>query len=216
LGSPQAAGEAIRELIRRLPQTLAEQQRGRSVFGEIVLRSLKQAIYLEDNLGHFGLASPAYLHFTSPIRRYPDLIVHRALLRELGIEHWACNRLELSETAQMSSQNERRAALVERTGDNVALAHLLDRLLFEEGWDKVLEGEIVGVIPSGLFVRFERCYEGFVPARRLWGDYFAISDKGSALVGRRHGRVWRLGDRMSVRVTRIDKLRGKVELEPAR
>ncbi|MHB1390818.1 MAG: ribonuclease R family protein [Thermoleophilia bacterium] len=215
-GTPQAAGEAIREMLRRLPAVLSEQQRDRSVFGELVLRSLKQAIYLEDNLGHFGLASPAYLHFTSPIRRYPDLVVHRALLRELGLEGFACDRLQLAETARISSENERRAALVERTADDVALAFLLDRLLYEEGWDRVFEGEIVSVIPSGLFVRFEHCYEGYVHARKLWGDYFAISDKGSSLVGRRHGRPFRLGDRLSVRVVRIDKLRGKVELEPAR
>lgn len=215
-GSPQGAGDAIRELLKRLPQVLSEQQRHRSVFDEIVLRSLKQAIYLEDNLGHFGLASPAYLHFTSPIRRYPDLVVHRALLRELGLGEWACSRVELAETARESSDNERRAALVERTGDDVVLSHLLDRQLFEEGWDRVFDGEIVSVIPSGIFVRFECCYEGYIHARKLWGDYFAISEKGSALVGRRRGRTWRLGDRIRVRVVRIDKLRGKVELEPAK
>lgn len=214
--TPERAGEAIRDLLRSLPQVLSETQRNRSVFGEIVLRSLKQARYLEDNLGHFGLASEAYLHFTSPIRRYPDLVVHRALLRELHLEDYSCSRLELSEVALTSSENERRAALVERTADDIVLAFLLDRLLFEEGWDKIFEGEIVSVIPSGLFVRFEECYEGYVPARQLRGDYFAISDTGGALIGRRSGRPFRLGDRMTIRVVRIDKLRGKVELEPAR
>ncbi|MDO8735720.1 MAG: RNB domain-containing ribonuclease [Thermoleophilia bacterium] len=215
-GTPERAGEAIRGLLRSLPQVLSETQRNRSVFGEIVLRSLKQARYLEDNLGHFGLASEAYLHFTSPIRRYPDLVVHRALLRELHLEDFSCSRLELSEVALTSSENERRAALVERTADDIVLAFLLDRLLFEEGWDKVFEGEIVSIIPSGLFVRFEECYEGYVPARHLRGDYYAISDTGGALIGRRSGRPFRLGDRLTIRVVRIDKLRGKVELEPAR
>jgi len=215
-GTPERAGNAIRDLLRSLPQVLSETQRNRSVFGEIVLRSLKQARYLEDNLGHFGLASEAYLHFTSPIRRYPDLVVHRALLRELHLEDYGCSRLELAEVALTSSENERRASLVERTADDIVLAFLLDRLLFEEGWDKVFEGEIVSVIPSGLFVRFEACYEGYVPARHLRGDYFAISDTGGALIGRRSGRPFRLGDRMTIRVVRIDKLRGKVELEPAR
>ncbi|MFA5810213.1 MAG: S1 RNA-binding domain-containing protein, partial [Thermoleophilia bacterium] len=145
-----------------------------------------------------------------------DLVVHRALLRELHLEDFSCNRLELAEVAETSSDNERRAALVERTADDIVLAFLLDRMLYQEGWDKVFEGEVVSVIPSGLFVRFEECYEGYVPARRLWGDYYLLSDKGSALVGRRSGRPYRLGDRMTVRVVRIDKQRGKVELEPAK
>ncbi len=215
-GTARQAGEAIRKLLKSLPGVLSEQQRSRAAFGEIVLRSLKQARYLEDNLGHFGLASPAYLHFTSPIRRYPDLVTHRALLKELHLEDFSCDRLTLAETAQESSEAERRAAAAEHLGDDVALAFLLDRLLFEQGWDSRFEGEIVSVIPSGLFVRFESIYEGYVPARRLRGDYFAISEKGGSLVGRRHGRSWRLGDRLNVRVVRIDKLRGKVELEPGR
>ena len=214
--TPEKAGQAIRDLLRSLPNVLTEQQRDRSVFGEIVLRSLKQARYYEDNLGHFGLASEAYLHFTSPIRRYPDLVVHRALLRELHLEDSSSSRLELAEVAELSSVSERRASLVERTADDIVLAFLLDRLLYLKGWDRIFEGEIVSVIASGLFVRFEECYEGYVPARSLRGDYYALSDKGSALIGRRSGRPYRLGDRMTIRVVRIDKLRGKVELEPAR
>jgi len=215
-GTPEKAGRAIRDLLRSLPRVLSEQQRDRSVFGEIVLRSLKQARYQEDNLGHFGLASDAYLHFTSPIRRYPDLIVHRALLRELHLDDHSPSRLKLAEVALTSSENERRAQLVERTADDIVLAFLLDRMLYQEGWDKVFEGEVVSVIPSGLFVRFEECYEGYVPARSLRGDFYLLSDKGGALVGRRSGRPYRLGDRMNIRVVRIDKQRGKVELEPAR
>ncbi len=217
-GSPAKAAEAVRELVKSLPRLLKEQQRSRSAFGEIVLRSLKQARYLEENLGHFGLASPAYLHFTSPIRRYPDLVVHRALLREL--HHDGAGKSSAcpnpAEVAESSSEAERRAAAAEHLGDDVALAFLLDRLLFEEGWDRQFAGEIISVIPSGLFIRFEQIYEGYLPARSLWGDYFAISEKGGSLVGRRRGRTWRLGDVINVRVVRIDKLRGKVELEPVR
>ncbi len=214
-GSPQKAAVAIRHLISSLPRVLSEQQRSRTAFGEIVLRSLKQARYYEENLGHFGLASPAYLHFTSPIRRYPDLVVHRALLKELHLEEHSCSRLELAATAESSSEAERRAAMVEHAGDDIVLAFLLDRLLFDEGWDRRFEGEVISLINSGLFVRFEHVYEGFVPARRLWGDYFSLSDSGGALVGRRSGRAYKLGDRITVRVVRIDKLKGKVELEPA-
>lgn len=215
-GSPQRAAAAVRELIRKLPGALSERQQGSEVFGEIVLRSLRQARYFEANLGHFGLASRAYLHFTSPIRRYPDLIAHRALLAELHLQEWTPSRFDLVAAAERSSENERRAAAVEHLGDDIVLAHLLDGILFREGWDRRFEGEIISLIPSGLFVRFEECYEGYVHVSSLRGDYYAINEKGSALVGRRSGRPYRLGDHMTVRVVKIDKLRGKVELEPAR
>ncbi len=213
-GTPDNAARAIRKLLKSLPGVLGEQQAGRSAFGELVLRSLKQARYLEDNLGHFGLAAPAYLHFTSPIRRYPDLVVHRALLKELHLEEHSCSRLKLTDISEKCSQAERRAQAAEHLGDDIALARLLDRFLFEEGWDAGFEGEIVGVISSGAFVRFGEIYEGYLPARSLPGDYFVLSEKGGSLVGHRRGRAWKLGDRISVRVLRIDKLRGKVELKP--
>ncbi|MHB0914950.1 MAG: ribonuclease R family protein [Thermoleophilia bacterium] len=215
-GSSQRAGTAVRELIKKLPKLLSEQQRRSEVFGEIVLRSLKKAHYYEANLGHFGLASRAYLHFTSPIRRYPDLIAHRALLAELHLQEWKPSRFDLVAAAENSSENERRAGAVEHLGDDIVLARLLDNLLFQEGWDRSFDGEVISVIPSGLFIRFEECYEGYVHVSNLRGDYYAINDKGSALVGRRSGRPYRLGDSMTVRVVKIDKLRGKVELEPAR
>jgi ribonuclease R len=214
--SPADVGAAVRELLKKMPGVLTEQQKNRDVFGEIVLRSLKQARYHEANLGHFGLASKAYLHFTSPIRRYPDLVVHRALLNELHLQDSSPSLIELAEVAQKSSENERRAAMVEHDGDDAVLAFLLDELLFQEGWDRRFTGEIVSLIPSGLFVRFEECYEGYIHVSNLRGDYYSINEKGSALVGRRSGRPYRLGDQMTVRVVKIDKLRGKVELEPAR
>ncbi|RJQ45805.1 MAG: RNB domain-containing ribonuclease [Gaiellales bacterium] len=215
-GTAQRAGQAVRELIRKLPAALSEQQRDSEVFGEIVLRSLKQARYHEANLGHFGLASRAYLHFTSPIRRYPDLVAHRALLNELHLQDWKPSRFDLVAAAEHSSENERRAAAAEHLGDDIVLARLLDQRLYHEGWDRRFEGEVISLIPSGLFVRFEECYEGYVHVSNLRGDYYAINEKGSALVGRRSGRPYRLGDRMTIRVVNIDKLRGKVELEPAR
>jgi ribonuclease R len=215
-GSPKQAGEAVRQLLKQLPGVLSEQQKQSEVFGEIVLRSLKQARYHEANLGHFGLASSAYLHFTSPIRRYPDLVAHRALLNELHLQDWKPSRFDLVAAAETSSTNERRAASVEHLGDDIVLAHMLDKLLFEEGWDRRFDGEIISIIPSGLFVRFEESFEGYIHVSNLRRDYFNINDKGSALVGRRSGRPYRLGDRITVRVVKIDKLKGKVELEPAR
>jgi ribonuclease R len=187
--------------------------RGRDAFPALILRSLQQARYDPRNLGHSGLASTAYCHFTSPIRRYPDLVVHRALLRELGAAGEPVAD-DLGELAKHASERERAAADVEYRADDICLAWLLDRELFERGWDESWEGEIVGLIGSGLFVRFGEVFEGFVPARRLPGDYFEQNELGTALVGRRAGGTFRLGDTLTVRVESIDKPAGKVELAP--
>ena len=188
--------------------------RGREAFPSLVLRALKQARYDPQNLGHSGLASTAYCHFTSPIRRYPDLVVHRALLRELGLSDEGAPA-DLEELAEHTSGREREAAQVEYLADELCLAWLLDAELFERGWDEPFEGEIIGVIASGLFARFGEVFEGYLPARRLPGDYFQLNELGTALVGRRGGGSFRLGDPIDVLVERIEKAEGKVELSPA-
>jgi ribonuclease R len=188
--------------------------RGREAFPPLVLRSLKQARYDPRNLGHSGLASRAYCHFTSPIRRYPDLVVHRALLRELGVSDEPLPD-DLEEHASHASERERHAAKLEYRADELCLAWLLEQRLFELGWEATFEGEITGVIASGFFVRFEDVFEGYVPARRLHGDYFQLNELATALVGRRGGRRYRLGDEIRVRVADIRRNEGKVELEPS-
>ena len=185
--------------------------RGRDAFPALVLQSLKQARYDPRNLGHSGLASTAYCHFTSPIRRYPDLVVHRALLRELGVSDEPLPD-DLEEHATHASQRERYAARLEYRADELCLAWLLERRLFERGWGASFGGEITGVIPSGIFVRFDEVFEGYVPARRLPGDYFELNELATALVGRRGGRTYRLGDPIAVRVQDIRRSEGKVEL----
>ncbi|MFL5922331.1 MAG: RNB domain-containing ribonuclease [Gaiellaceae bacterium] len=188
--------------------------RGGDAFPAIVLQALKQARYDPRNLGHAGLASAAYCHFTSPIRRYPDLVVHRALLRELGVSDEPLPE-DLEDHAVQASQRERHAAKLEYRADEICLAWLLERRLFELGWDASFEGEITGVIPSGVFVRFGDVFEGYIPARRLPGDYFELNELATALVGRRRGRRYRLGDGIEVRVEDIRRNEGKVELSPA-
>jgi ribonuclease R len=192
---------------------IAQAHRGRDAFPALVLRSLKQARYDPRNLGHSGLASLAYCHFTSPIRRYPDLVCHRALLRELGLGDDPLPE-KPAELAEHVSARERVAAEIEYQADEICLAWLLDSVLYERGWETTFDGEIVGVIGSGLFVRFEAVFEGFLPARRLPGDYFEASLYGTALTGRRGGRTMRLGDPIEVRVERIERASGKVELAP--
>jgi ribonuclease R len=103
---------------------------------------------------------------------------------------------------------------LEYRADELCLAWLLEQRLFELGWEATFEGEITGLIPSGLFVRFDDVFEGYVPVRRLPGDYFELNELATALVGRRGGRRYRLGDRIEVRVADIRRSEGKVELEP--
>jgi ribonuclease R len=194
---------------------VARSGRGEEAFPALVLRALKQARYDPQNLGHSGLASRAYCHFTSPIRRYPDLVVHRALLRELGASEAELPD-DLPELGQWTSARERAAAEVEYRADELCLAWLLERRLFEEGWEATFEGEVIGAIGSGLFVRFDGVFEGYLPARRLPGDYFELSPLGTALVGRRSGSAYRLGDPIEVRVAELRRWEGKVELALAR
>ena len=199
-----AASEAVTEYVET-------SGRGRGAFPPLVLQALKQARYDPGNLGHMGLASSAYCHFTSPIRRYPDLVVHRALLRELGVLDEPLPE-DLPEVAEHASVRERHAAKLEYRADEICLAWLLEQRLFELGWSATFAGEITGVIPSGIFVSFDDVFEGYVPARRLPGDYFELNELATALVGRRGGRTYRLGDPIEVRVQDVRRNEGKVEL----
>jgi ribonuclease R len=208
---PADAAAVAAAAAERVMSYTAQAGRGREAFPALVLRSLKQARYHPQNLGHSGLASRAYCHFTSPIRRYPDLVVHRALLRELGAADDP-PPADLDELAAHTSERERAAAQVEYRADELCLAWLLDAELYERGWEAVWEGEIIGLIGSGLFVRFGDVFEGFLPARRLPGDYFEATTLGTALVGRRSNRRYRLGDPIEVQVHELRKTEGKVEL----
>src|SRR5213076_2877995 len=158
--APQDAARVAGEASKLVAAYTEQSGRGRFAFPSLVLRSLKQARYDPRNLGHSGLASPAYCHFTSPIRRYPDLVVHRALLRELGASDDPLPA-ELEPLAEHMSERERDAARVEYLADDICLAWLLERRLFTLGWETEWEGEIAGVIASGLFVRFGEVFEGF-------------------------------------------------------
>jgi ribonuclease R len=209
--SPAGAAPLAAEISERVADYVRRSGRGGEAFPALVLRSLKQARYDPRNLGHSGLASTAYCHFTSPIRRYSDIVVHRALLREIGV---ADDPLpdQLGDLAEHVSAREREVAEIEYLAEEICLAWLLESTLFERGWDEPFEGEITGVIPSGLFARFGEVYEGYLPARRLPGDYFELNALGTALAGRRGGGAFRLGDPITVRVEEIRRWEGKVEV----
>lgn len=213
--SPQQAQDFVAKVSHKVVEEVRRSDRGRNAFGSLVLRSLKQAYYSPENLGHAGLASPRYCHFTSPIRRYPDLIVHRGLLAALGADDVAPRASDLGDAGVVTSAAEREATEIERDADDVCMAFLLERALMECGHEADWEGEVVGVIGAGCFVRFgDEGFEGMLPARKLRGEWWSLNEEGTALVGEESGRKLRMGDPVTVEVAKVDAPRGRVDLLP--
>ncbi len=194
LMSPQQAGDLVGEISRLVDEHVRRTGRGRAALTSLVLRSLKQARYSPENMGHHGLHSPRYCHFTSPIRRYPDLVCHRALLSAVGGGEQAPRASELETAGDWCSDRERDAAAIERAADDVARCFLLERELFERGWDREWPGEVIGVIGAGAFVAFGEGHEGLLPVRRLRGDWWELDELETMLVGAESGKAIRLGD----------------------
>jgi ribonuclease R len=196
---------------------VARQGHGRQALTRLVLRSLKQARYDDHNLGHSGLQSSSYCHFTSPIRRYPDVICHRALLSALSGEVPAPSAPFVAAAGPWTSDREREAMLIERDADDIARCFLLERKLAQSGPETSFEGEVVGLIGAGAFVSFgaDRLYEGMLPVRHMRGDWWELNEEGTMLVGSHSGRTLRLGDPIEVRVRSIDSARGRVDLLPS-
>jgi ribonuclease R len=218
--TPQQAADVVGEASVLVEQWVRSQGgRGRRALTGLVLRSLKQAYYDHRNLGHAGLQSPRYCHFTSPIRRYPDLICHRALLSTMDGSEPAPDASWVTAAGPWASAREREAMTIERDADDVARCFLLEQTLFESGSDAVFEGEVVGLAGVGAFVAFGAGaageFEGLLPVRRMRGDWWELNELGTMLVGSHSGRTVRLGDAVSVRVGRVDAPRGRVDLLPA-
>ena len=217
--SPREAGELAAEASRLIATEAARRGHGAASLSSLVLRAMKPARYSDRNLGHAGLGSPAYSHFTSPIRRYPDLIAHRALLAVLGAGEQAPDRREVQLAAERCSDLERASTRLEREGDDICLAFLLNRELLEHGWSERFEGEVSGVIGAGAFVRFggemSDAYEGFLPVRKIPGDHYELNDTDSALVGTRTERRYGFGDEVEIQVDSVEAPRGRVDLTMA-
>ncbi len=216
---PGEAGDYAVEASRSVAAEAGRRGHGAVPFGSLILRSLKPARYSPQNLGHAGLGSSAYCHFTSPIRRFPDLLVHRGLLSEVGGGEDAPDPGLVADSAVHCSERERDAARLERDADDVCAAFLLERELFERGWKARFEGEVSGVIGAGAFIafggEFGDVYEGFIPVRRMRGDHYDLNQEETALIGGRSGKAVRFGDPVTVTVDRVDPVRGRVDLSRA-
>ena len=178
----------------------------------LMLRSFKQAKYSDENIGHFGLASDSYTHFTSPIRRYPDLIVHRILKASISRKpEPAVPPAQLEAIATESSERERLADQAERE-----LFDWKKMLLIEQHLGDTFEAIIIAVWRDGLSIELiEYFIEGFVAVAEIPDDYYQLDQRQHAFIGRRTGQRFRLGDRINVQVARVDKLLRRAYFVPA-
>lgn len=207
LGIRFAGGQAVRP--RHFAQTLIsviDTPHAHAV-NQAILRAQSQAVYSPENLGHFGLALRRYSHFTSPIRRYSDLIVHRSLIAALSFGPGGLNPdagAQLAELGEHLSMTERRATAAEReTVDRLMAAFLADRVGAE------FDARITGVERFGLFVNLEETgAEGLLPASALGDDSFRFDAERHLLTGRRDGEAFRLGDDIRVCLAEADALTG--------
>ena len=198
----------------RMLQAVLERVQGRPeehLVSAVTLRSLRRARYSAEGMGHFGLAAVYYTHFTSPIRRYPDLQIHRIIGESLDGVFDARRRAHyealLPEVADHSTQRERRAEEAERDSVDMKKTEYMAAHVGEE-----FAGMVSGVTPFGLFVELENTCEGLVHVSSFLDDYYQYQESQYALVGERTGRMFRLADRLRVRVMRVDPARNQVEL----
>ena len=212
IGIPFAKGQVIKPAVFNRILAHAKGTPHEEVMNDVVLRTQAQAVYAPENLGHFGLNLAHYAHFTSPIRRYADLVVHRALIRGLKFGDGGLSDSDggrLKEIADHISMTERRAMAAERDSvDRYVAAFMEDRV------GAVFDGRVTGVTRFGLFLRLrETGADGLLPIRALGTEFFKHDEKRHALVGDRTGTIYRLGDIIRVRLAEAAPLTGGLRFD---
>jgi len=201
-------GKDLQKIIRS-----AEGRPEASLVSTVILRSMARARYDTRNLGHFGLGAPTYTHFTSPIRRYPDLLVHRVVVKTLvqgedPPEEWTGEALKRA--TERSTQREKLATDAERDSVDMKKAEFMERHLGD-----TFSGTVSGVTTFGVFVLLDDYFvEGLIHVHSLLDDYYVLREEEYALVGERTGRRFRLGDPVTVQVSRVDRLERKIDFIP--
>jgi ribonuclease R len=197
-------------------QALLEKVQGKPeehVISTVMLRSMKQAKYAAENIGHFGLAAPFYSHFTSPIRRYPDLLIHRIIREVLSKGFLSSERIDelneyLPDAAQQSSIRERIAVDAERETQDLKMAeYMMDKI------GKEYDGIISSVTSFGIFVELPNTIEGLVHISFLTDDYYHYNESSYSLIGERTGRLLRIGDRVRIKVSGVNIDERKIDFE---
>lgn len=182
------------------------------VLQTMLLRSLKQAMYSPENEGHFGLAYPAYTHFTSPIRRYPDLMVHRAIKALLKSETEAIEVDTLESLREMGEH----CSLTERIADDASreVSQALKCRFMAEKVGEIYQGTITSVVPFGLFIELKDVYvEGLVHVTQLGQDYFSYDPSRQRMVGERTRVIYQLGDEVEVKLVKVDLDSNRIDLQ---
>jgi len=184
------------------------------VVSNLVLRTLKVARYEAENKGHFGIASKYYCHFTSPIRRYPDLFIHRVISKYLEenydvSEKWIEDKKgQAEERAKQSSEREKIATKVEREAEDLKKAEYMEKRIGEE-----YEGIVSSVTSFGIFVELENTVEGLIRFDDLGDEYFIYDEERKRLIGERTNKTYKIGDKVSIRVKKASKLLRQIDFE---
>ena len=184
------------------------------VVSNLVLRTLKVARYEAENKGHFGIASKYYCHFTSPIRRYPDLFIHRVISKYLEnnydiSEKWMEeHKTQAEERAKQSSEREKIATKVEREAEDLKKAEYMEKRIGEE-----YEGIVSSVTSFGIFVELENTVEGLIRFEDLGDEYFIYDEERKRLIGERSNKTYKIGDKVTIKVKRASKLLRQIDFE---